>query len=146
MLTTPVASRATFATRVGCVLRGLVRRFQDTHTSCCREWPKSSILQPRAHRKRDQCYWAASLHEQGHCPSGDPLHYHRKASDCQLFAESVLNWKHSQITFVHELLEWTLVDQSPERSETECFCVDFERYKIFNDYKLHPRNSHLRPS
>jgi len=33
-------------------------------------------------------------------------------------AGSVLSMKHDLATFVHEQLEWSLVDQSPEQSET----------------------------
>jgi len=37
--------------------------------------------------------------------------------------------------FVHEQLEWPLVDQSPEQSETEWLHVDVAGYKISNVYK-----------
>jgi len=39
-------------------------------------------------------------------------------------AGPALCMKHSLATFVHERLEWALVDQSPELSETEWLCVD----------------------
>jgi len=39
--------------------------------------------------------------------------------------------------FVHKRLEWTLVDLSPEQSETEWLCVDVAGYKFINVYK-HP--------
>jgi len=32
-------------------------------------------------------------------------------------------------------LEWSLVDQSPEQSETEWLCVDVAGYKIISVYK-----------
>ena len=38
-------------------------------------------------------------------------------------AGSVLSRIHGFATFVHERLEWTLVDQCPEKSETECSAV-----------------------
>jgi len=41
-------------------------------------------------------------------------------------------------------LEWSLVDQSPEQSETEWLCVDVAGYKIVNVYK--PPRSRLTPS
>jgi len=34
-------------------------------------------------------------------------------------ASSILSRNHGLATFVHERLEWSLVDQSPEESETE---------------------------
>jgi len=39
-------------------------------------------------------------------------------------AGSVLSRNHVLATFVHELLEWSLVDQSPEQSATEWLCGD----------------------
>jgi len=50
-------------------------------------------------------------------------------------AGSVLSGNHGRATFVHERLEWSLVDQSPEQSETEWMCVDVAGYKIINVYK-----------
>jgi len=34
-------------------------------------------------------------------------------------ARSVLSRNHGLVTFVHEWFEWSLVNQSPEQSETE---------------------------
>ena len=48
---------------------------------------------------------------------------------------SVLSRTHSLATFVHEQLEWSLVDPSPEQSETEWLCIDVTGYKIINVYK-----------
>jgi len=39
-------------------------------------------------------------------------------------AGSILSRNHDLATFVHERLEWSLADQSPEQSETEWLCVD----------------------
>jgi len=50
-------------------------------------------------------------------------------------AGSILSRNHSLAMFVHERLEWSLVDQSPEQSETEWLCVDVTGYKITNVYK-----------
>ena len=58
-------------------------------------------------------------------------------------AGSVLNRKHGLATFVHEWLEWPLVDQYAEQSETEWFCVDVAGYKIINVYK--PPRSRFTP-
>jgi len=43
--------------------------------------------------------------------------------------------------FVHERLEWSLVDKSPDQSETEWLCVDVAGCKIVNVYKS-PRSQH----
>jgi len=37
--------------------------------------------------------------------------------------------------FVHQRLEWSLVDQSPEQSETERLCIEVAGCKIINVYK-----------
>jgi len=54
-------------------------------------------------------------------------------------AASVLSRNHGLATFVHERSEWSLLDQSPEQSETEWLCVDVAGYKIINVYKT-PRS------
>jgi len=41
-------------------------------------------------------------------------------------------------------LEWSLVDQSPEQSETAWLCLDVAGYKIVNVYK--PQRSQLTPT
>ena len=53
-------------------------------------------------------------------------------------AGSCVNRIHGFAKFVHELLKWTLVDQSPFTSETEWLCVDIDGYKIVNVYKPPP--------
>jgi len=50
---------------------------------------------------------------------------------------SVLSNNHGLATFVHERLEWTLVDKFPEKLETEWSCIDVAGHKIINVYK-HP--------
>ena len=42
---------------------------------------------------------------------------------------------HGPATFVYEQLEWSLVNQSQEQSETEWLCVDVAGCKIINVYK-----------
>jgi len=59
-------------------------------------------------------------------------------------AGSILSRNHDLATFVHERLEWSLVDQSRDQSETECLCVDVAGYKIVNVYK--PPRSRLTPT
>ena len=59
-------------------------------------------------------------------------------------AGSVLSRNHDLATFVHERLEWSLVDQSPEQSETEWLCVDVAGYKIINVCK--PPRSRFTPT
>jgi len=59
-------------------------------------------------------------------------------------AGSVLSWNHGLATFVHERLEWSMVDQSPEQSETEWLCVDVAEYEIINVYK--PPRSRFTPT
>ena len=50
-------------------------------------------------------------------------------------AGSILSRNHGLATFAHERLEWSLVDQPPDQSETEWLCVDVSGYKIVNVYK-----------
>ena len=57
---------------------------------------------------------------------------------------SVLSRKHDLATFVHEQLEWALVNQSPEKSEAEWLCRDVAGYKIINVYK--PSRWRLTPT
>jgi len=57
---------------------------------------------------------------------------------------STLSRNHGLTTFLHERLEWSLVDQSPEQSETEWLCVDVSGYKIINVCK--PLPSQLIPT
>jgi len=59
-------------------------------------------------------------------------------------AGSILSRNHGLVTFVYKRLEWSLVDQSPDQSETEWLCVDVAGYKIVNVYK--PPRSRLTPT
>jgi len=56
---------------------------------------------------------------------------------------SVLSRKHGFTAFVHERLEWSLVNQSPEQSKTEWLCIDAAGYKIIMSTNLHPCDSHM---
>ena len=53
-------------------------------------------------------------------------------------AGSSLSRKHGLVTFVHERLRHTLLDQSSPTSEIEWLCVDVDGYKIVNVYKPPP--------
>jgi len=97
--------------------------------------------------KQDQRYRAASLQEQGirHRPSGDPLHNCKQVVITNFSpAGSVLSRNHGLATIAHERLEWTLVDQPAEQSETEWLFVEVAGYKIINVYK--PLPSRLTPT
>jgi len=59
-------------------------------------------------------------------------------------AGSILSRNHGLATFVYKRLERSLVDQSPEQSETAWLCVDVAGYKIVNVYK--PPRSRLTPT
>jgi len=76
--------------------------------------------------------------QETHCTTADKL----VISNFSL-AGSILSRNHSLATFVHERLEWSLVNQSPEQSETEWLCVEVAGYKIINVYK--PSHSRLTP-
>jgi len=68
--------------------------------------------------------------QENHCTTADKLVIPNFS-----LAGSVLSRKHGLATFVHERLEWSLVDQSSEQSETEWLCVDVIGYKIIDVYK-----------
>ena len=73
------------------------------------------------------------LLQQTHCTDAKKLvlpHYQ--------VAGSSLSRKHGLVTFVHERLRYTLLDQSPPTSEIEWLCVDVDGYKIVNVYKPPP--------
>jgi len=76
---------------------------------------------------------------QSHCTTSDKLVIPNFSLD-----GSVLSRNHGLATFVHEPLEWSLVDQSLELSETDWSCVDVARYEIINVYK--PPRSRFTPT
>ena len=55
---------------------------------------------------------------------------------------SVLCRKHGLATFVHERLQWSRVDQSPNQSETKWLCVKVAGYKITNVCKHSTLTTH----
>jgi len=68
--------------------------------------------------------------QETHCTTADKLVIPNFA-----LPGSVLSRNHGLATFVHERLEWSMVDQSPEQLETEWLCVDVAGYKIIKVYK-----------
>ena len=73
------------------------------------------------------------LLQETHCTDAEKL----VLSKYQL-AGSSLSRKHGFVTFVHQRLRYTLLDQSPATSEIEWLCVDVDGYKIVNVYKPLP--------
>ena len=132
MLYKPVGTRGTTATRAVCVRRGLGRKTPfswGSNIPSARDDRRPSILQLNKNTDSLQERSASStsyysLQEQGthHRPSGDPLHYHKLVIPSFSPSGSALSRKHGLATFVHEQLEWTLMDQSPKQSDTECLC------------------------
>ena len=62
-----------------------------------------------------------------HCTTGD-----KRMIPKFSLAGSVLSRNHILATFVHERLEWSLVDRYPEQSKTVWLCVDIAGYKLIN--------------
>jgi len=60
---------------------------------------------------------------------------------------SILSRKHGLATFAHERLEWTLVDQPLEQSETDRLSVyTSQDISLLTSTNRHPRDSHQRAS
>ena len=144
MSTKPVATRATTATRTGYVPHGMGHNTSFSgrgSRNAAEDDPRSNILQLNTE-------WLTA----NNISVIEKLNFKNKAFIIVLqatrcttadklvipnfsLAGSVLSRKHDLATFVHERLEWSLVDQSPEQSETEWLCVDLAGYKIMNFYK-----------
>jgi len=77
--------------------------------------------------------------QENHCITVDKL-----VISCFSLTGSILSRTSGLATFVHERMEWSLVDQYPEQSETEWLHVDVAGYKIINVYK--PPRSRLTPT
>jgi len=80
---------------------------------------KTSVIEQLAYKNK---VFIIVLQET-HCTTADKLVIPNFS-----LAGSVLSRNHGLPTFVHERLEWSLVDQSPEQSETEWLCVDIAGY------------------
>ena len=153
MSTRPVSTRATTATRSGCVRHGMG---QNTLFSGCvsrnatGDDPRPNILQLNTEgltantisiieKKAYKNKAFIIVLQATHCTTADKL----VIPDFSL-AGSVLSSNHGLAAFVHERLEWSLVDQSPEQSETEWLCVDVAGYNIINVNK--PPRSRFTPT
>ena len=79
--------------------------------------------------------------QETHCTTADKLVIPNFS-----LAGSVLSRNYGRGTFVHERLKWSLVDQSPELSDTEWLCVDVAGYRSLTSTNLHAHDSHQWPS
>jgi len=148
MLTKSVNLRATAATRTGCVRHGLGHqtpfsgrgRRNDAERPTTQLTPaehrdKISVIEQLAYKKKTFII----VLQKTHCTTANKLVIPNFS-----LAESILSRNHDLATFVHERLEWSLVDRSPEQSETEWLSVDVAVYKIVNVYN--PPRSRLTPT
>jgi len=144
MSTKPVTVRATTATRTACVRHGVGHKtpFSGRGSRNAAEDQRPTILQLNTEALSAN---KISVIEQ--------LAYKNKAfiivlqeTHCTTANKLVIpnfSLAGSVLKFVHERLEWSLVDQSPEQSETEWLCVDVAGYKIIlTSTNLHARDSH----
>jgi len=143
MLTKFVNLRATAATRTGCVRHGVSHQtpFSGRGSRNAAEdlrpnifhlntegltADKISVIEQLAYKNKAFII----VLQETHCTTADKLVIPNFS-----LAGSILSRNHGLATLVHERLEWSLVDQSPEQSETEWLCVDVAGYKIVNVYK-----------
>jgi len=144
--------RATAATRIGCVRHGLGHQtpFSGRGSRNAAEDQRPSILQLNTEGlTADKISVIEQLayknkafiivQQETHCTTADKLVIPNFS-----LSGSILSRNHGLATFVHERLEWSLVDRSPEQSETEWLSVDIAVYKIVNVYK--PPRSRLTPT
>jgi len=152
MLSKSVNLRATAATRTGCVRHGVGHQtpFSGRDSTNAAEDLRPNILQLNTEGlTADKISVIEQLAyknkafivvlQETHCKTADKLVI-RNFSPAGL----ILSRNHGLATFVHERLKWSLVDQSPEQSETDWLCVDVAGYKIVNVYK--PPRSRLTPT
>jgi len=144
MLTKSVTMRATTATRAGCVQRGMgqTKPFPGSGSRNAAEEDarlnmlhlnsegltenKISVIEQLAYKNKAFII----VLQETHCPTADKL-----VIPSFSLPWSILNMNHGLATFVHERLEWSLVDQSPNQSATEWLCVDVAGYRLVNIYK-----------
>jgi len=129
MLTKSVNLRATAGTRTGCVRHGVCHQtpFSGSGSRNAAEdlrpnilqlntegltADKISVIEQLAYKNKA---FSTVLHET-HCTTAGKLVIPNFS-----LAGSILSRNHGLATFVHERLEWSLVDQSPEQSETVWF-------------------------
>jgi len=153
MPTKSVTMRTTTATRAGCVQRGMGNNTPFSgHGSrnAAEDEPRPNIFQLNTEGITDNKISVTEqlayknkafiiVLQETHYTTADKLVIPKLS-----LAGSVLSRNHGLATFVHERLEWLLVDQSPDQSETEWLCVDVAGYKIINVYK--PPRSRLSPT
>ena len=152
MSTKPGNTRATTATRAGCVRHGVGHKvpFSGRGSRNAAEEPRPNILQLNTEGLTtdkisviEQLVYKNKAFiivlQETHCTTADKLVIPNFS-----LAGSVLSRNHGLATFVHERMEWSLVDQSPEQSETEWLCVDVAGYMIVNVYK--PPRSRFTPT
>ena len=152
MLTKSVNLRGTAATRTGCVRHGVGHQtpFSGCGSRNAVEDLRTNILQPNTEGlTADKISVIEKLAyknkafiivlQETHCTTADKVVIPNFS-----LAGSILSKNHGFATFVHERLEWSLVDQSPEQSETEWLCVDVAGYKIV--YVYNPPRSRLTPT
>ena len=143
MLTKPVNLRATAATRTGCVRHGVGHQtpFSGRGSRNAAEDLRPNILQLNTEGLTadkisviEQLVYknkaSIIVLQETHCTTAEKLVIPNFS-----LAGSILSRNHCLATFVHERLELSPVDQSPEQSETEWLCVDVAGYKIVNVYK-----------
>ena len=133
MSTKPVNMRATTATCTGCVQSGVGHKTPFSgrgSRNAAEDDPRPNILQPNTEGLTANKISAIeevayknkafiTVLQETHCTPADKLVIPNFS-----LAGSVLSRNHGLATYVHERLEWSLVDQSPEQSETEWLCVD----------------------
>jgi len=152
MLTKSVDLRATAATRTGCVQHGVGHQtpFSGRGSRNAAEnllpnilqlntegltADKISVIEQLAYKNKAFII----VLQETHCTTADKLVIPNFS-----LAVSIPSRNHGLATFFHERLEWLVVDQSSEQSETEWLYVDVAGYKIVNVYK--PPRSRLTPT
>jgi len=146
--TKPATTRPTTANRAGCVRRGMrykmcfsgrsSRKAAEDHTrpnilQLNIEWltaNKISVIEQLAYRNKAFII----VLQETHCATA-----HKPVIPNFSPAGSVLSRNHGLATFVHELSEWLLVDQSPEQSETGWLCISVLESTNFHAGDLHHR-------
>jgi len=144
MSTKPVTTRTTTASCAGYVQRGLGRETpgagrgsgnaagDDARPSILQlntaggTANKINVIEQLAYKNKTFII----VLQETHCTTADKLVTPNFSP-----AGSVLSTEDDLVRFVHERLEWSLDDQSPEQSETEWLCVDVTGYKIIDVYK-----------
>jgi len=152
MSTKPVNTRATTAICTRCVRHGVGHKapFFGSGSRNAAEDPRPNVLQLNTEgltadkisvieqlAYKNKAFIIAL--QETHCTTADKLVIPNFS-----LAGSILSRNHGLATFVHERLEWSLVDQPPEQSEAEWLCVDVAGYKIINVYK--PPHSRFTPT